>query len=137
MLGPRSLCAGPRPCAQRIHRAAAAAPRPASRRCVRVLAAQTVKPVPTTAKQAVEDGLAAFNERGDYAEALRLFKAAMDLKPTDEEAIAALYNAGCAHAKRKEWREATDAILKAVNDYKLKISVALQVRGGSRGTGDA
>jgi tetratricopeptide (TPR) repeat protein len=81
----------------------------------------------------VEEGLAAFNERKDYAEALRLFKAAMALKPSEPEAIAALYNAGCAHAKRKEYKEAAAAILSAVNDYNLKLSVALAVRGARGG----
>ncbi|KIY95615.1 hypothetical protein MNEG_12345, partial [Monoraphidium neglectum] len=90
------------------------------------MAAKVAKPVPTSAKQAVEEGLEAFNERKDYAEALRLFNAAMGLKPTNEEASAALYNAGCAHAKQKEWQKASDAILRAVNDYNLKLSVALQ-----------
>jgi tetratricopeptide (TPR) repeat protein len=104
---------------------------------MRALAAITGKPVPTTAKQAVEEGLAAFNERKDYNEALRLFKAAMELKPNDEEAIAALYNAGCAHAKRKEWREASEAILSAVNEYNLKLSVALQVWGTAEGPAGA
>lgn len=95
---------------------------------MRALASKVAKPLPTSAKEAVEEGLAAFNERKDYAEALRLFRAAMELKPTEEEAIAALYNAGCAHAKRKEFREAADSILTAVNDYNLKLSVALAVR---------
>jgi hypothetical protein len=118
-----------------VARLSSAALRPA-RRSVRVLAAKVAgKPVPASAKQAVEEGLVAFNERKDYAEALRLFTAAMDLKPSEEEAIAALYNAGCAHAKRKEWQQATDAILKAVNDYKLKLSVALQVRVAESGLG--
>jgi len=115
-------------CRPPVNRPSVACFRPAQR-SVRALAAKvTGKPVPTSAKQAVEDGLAAFNDRKDYAEALRLFKAAMDLKPSEEEAIAALYNAGCAHAKRKEWAEAANVILSAVNDYNLKISVALQVR---------
>lgn len=102
-----------------------------ARQSVRALAAKVAKPVPTSAKQAVEEGLAAFNDQKDYAEALRLFQAAMELRPTEQEAIAALYNAGCAHAKRKEWREASQSILKAVNEYNLKLSVALQVRSMS------
>ena len=103
---------------------------------VRPLAAKLAdKPVPTSAKQAVEEGLAAFNERKDYTEALRLFQTAMDLKPNDQEAIAALYNAGCAHAKRKEWKQAADLVLRAVNDYNMKLSVALAVSGPARTAG--
>ncbi|KAI8464506.1 MAG: hypothetical protein J3K34DRAFT_114825 [Monoraphidium minutum] len=97
-----------------------------SGRSLRSSAAGKVAPAPTSAKQAVEEGLAAFNERKDYGESLRLFKVAMELSPSDEEAIAALYNAGCAHAKQREWRAAADSILRAVNGYNLKLSVALQ-----------
>lgn len=125
MLGPSPAA----PCARRprlLCTTAQFASRPSSQRSVRALAAKVAKPVPTSAKQAVEEGLAAFNERKDYAEALRLFRAAMEMRPSEEEAIAALYNAGCAHAKQKQWRDASESILRAVNDYNLKLSVALQ-----------
>lgn len=130
-----------------LRRAAASRPRapdarrqpalqPANPVRVRALAAKVAgKSVPTSAKQAVEEGLVAFNELKDYSEALRLFKAAMELKPSEQEAIAALYNAGCSHAKRKEWKEAAGCILDAVNGYNLKLSVALAVSGAAARAG--
>ena len=62
------------------------------------------------------------------AEALRLFQAAMQLEPTDDEARAALYNSACCYTKQKRWQPAVDAVVSAVNDYDLKLSVAVKVR---------
>ncbi|CAL8467582.1 g7120 [Coccomyxa elongata] len=62
----------------------------------------------------------------DYAEALRLFKAALDLRPNNDEARAALYNKACAHARLKDWQEAADDVVSAVNDYGLKLEVAVK-----------
>eukprot|EP00879_Flechtneria_rotunda_P008535 GHRR01008942.1.p1 GENE.GHRR01008942.1~~GHRR01008942.1.p1 ORF type:complete len:328 (+),score=78.40 GHRR01008942.1:90-1073(+) len=84
------------------------------------------KPTPKTAREAVEAGLLAFNDRRDYDEAVRLFNAAMDLKPSSEVAAAALFNLGCTYAKQRRFKNAASAIGKAINDYDLKISVALK-----------
>ncbi len=86
------------------------------------------RPKPTSAKEAIETGLVVFKEKHDYEEAVLLFKAALELKPNDDEAMAALYNLGCALTKLKQWKPAADAIVSAVNDYRLKLSVALKVR---------
>jgi tetratricopeptide (TPR) repeat protein len=85
------------------------------------------KPTPTTAKAAVEAGLQVFQESKDYAEAVRLFKAALDLKPSSEEAAAALFNLGCAYAKQRNFKAASEAIGTAINEHNLKLRVALQV----------
>lgn len=78
-----------------------------------------------TAKQAVELGLQRF-EAGDAQAALDLFLRAQQLRPNDDELRAALYNAACAFTKLKRWSEATDAVMKAVNQYDLKLAVALR-----------
>jgi tetratricopeptide (TPR) repeat protein len=90
--------------------------------------AKPSKPQPKSAKEAVEAGLAEFGQRRDYDEAVRLFKAAMGLKPSSEEAAAALFNLGCAYAKQRKFKDAAEAIGDAINNHSLKISVALQVR---------
>lgn len=51
----------------------------------------------------------------------------MQAEPSDDEARAALYNSACAHAKLKQWQPATDAVRKAVNDYQLRLTVAVKV----------
>lgn len=61
------------------------------------------------------------------AEALRLFQAALEMQPSDDEARAALYNSACCYAKQKRWQPAVDAVVSAVNDYDLKLSVAVKV----------
>lgn len=103
------------------------------RRCLRVLAAKAEtkagRPTPKSAKEAVETGLVAFAERKDYDEAVRMFRTAMELKPTSEEAAAALFNMGCAYARQRKFKEAADAIGEAINKHQLKISVALKVWG--------
>lgn len=97
---------------------------------IRVLAAagtKQSKPTPTTPKAAVEAGLKEFQESKDYAEAVRLFKAALELNPSSEEAAAALFNLGCAHAKMRNFKAAAEAIGTAINDHNLKLTVALKV----------
>lgn len=81
---------------------------------------------PKTAREAVERGQEAF-DRGEYAEALQLFNAVMDMRPNEDEARAALYNSACAHARLKNWQEAADGVVRAVNDYSLKLEVAVKV----------
>lgn len=66
-------------------------------------------------------------DRADYAGALRLFKAALDLRPDNDEARAALYNKACAHARLKNWQDAADDVVSAVNDYGLRLEVAVKV----------
>lgn len=99
------------------------------RLCVVAAAPKASQYTPSSAKDAVERGLAAFKDSKDYDEAERLFQAAMDLNPSSQEGVAALYNLGCAYAKQQKWQQAADAIGRAVNEYDLKLSVALQVRG--------
>lgn len=82
---------------------------------------------PNSAKEAVETGLKVFAEEKNYAEAIRLFNAAMQLKPSSEEAAAALFNLGCAYAKQRKWKEACDALKEAIDDHNLKLSVAVKV----------
>ena len=84
---------------------------------------------PTSAKEAVERGLQQFKERKDYAEAVRLFTLSLAMQPNEEEALAACYNLGCAHARLKQWKPAADAIVQAVNEHRLKLTVPLQARG--------
>lgn len=81
----------------------------------------------------MEAGLKEFQETKDYSEAVRLFKAALDLKPSSEEAAAALFNLGCAYAKLRNFKEASEAIGTAINEHNLKLTVALKVGGWSEG----
>ncbi|WIA22086.1 hypothetical protein OEZ85_004429 [Tetradesmus obliquus] len=50
----------------------------------------------------------------------------MELNPSSEEAAAALFNLGCAYAKQRKFKEASEAIGEAINEHSLKISVALK-----------
>ncbi len=81
----------------------------------------------TSAKESVEAGLKLFSDR-KYKDALEYFQSALQSSPSDDEARAALYNSACAHAKLKQWQPATDAVRRAVNDYKLRLTVAVKVR---------
>ena len=74
----------------------------------------------------MEEGLKLFQKKS-YAEAVEHFNTALELNPTDDEAMAALYNLGCAYTKQKQWKLASESIIRAINDYKLKLSVALKV----------
>lgn len=82
---------------------------------------------PASAKDAVEQGLQAFHERRDAASALSLFERALELSPTEEEARAAMYNSACAHAKLKQWKQAADAAVLAINKYGEPLSTAIKV----------
>ncbi|EFJ44781.1 acetylglucosaminyltransferase [Volvox carteri f. nagariensis] len=81
---------------------------------------------PTSARDAIETATRVFKEQQDVDEAVRLYRLGLDMKPNEDEARAALYNLGCALAKQKKWAEASDSIVKAINDYKLKLTVALK-----------
>lgn len=83
---------------------------------------------PSTAKEAVEAGLDAF-QKGDAEKAYSLFSRAMQLQPTSEEGQAASYNSACALTRLKRYKEAADAVLQAVNEYGLKLDVAVKVSG--------
>lgn len=85
------------------------------------------KYTPKNARDAIETGTLVLKDKQDYVEAVRLYNLAMQMNPNDDEARAALYNMGCAYAKQKQWQKSTDAILRAINDYQLKLSVALRV----------
>ena len=45
-----------------------------------------------------------------------------------DEARAALYNSACARARLRQWQEAADDVVRAVNKYGLKFEVAAKVR---------
>lgn len=81
---------------------------------------------PSSAREAVESGDQCFKNK-EYETALSLYDKAMELKPDDDEARAARYNAACAHAKLKQWAAAVEDVEAAVNEYKLKIEVVLEV----------
>ena len=119
--------------ARPAHRRAFTALRP-SRRCdrrLRPLAAaqqqQEQQQAQSAAAQSVEAGLALF-AAGKYEDALPLFLRAQQQRPNADEARAALYNAACAHTKLRQWQAAADAVLAAINDYELKLAVAMKVR---------
>ncbi|KAK9816632.1 hypothetical protein WJX72_003075 [[Myrmecia] bisecta] len=57
---------------------------------------------------------------------MQLFQAALSLRPSDDEARAALYNSACCYVKLKQWQPAADAVVKAVNDHNLKLEVAIK-----------
>lgn len=93
-------------------------------------ASQPSKPVqylPKSATDAIETGTRVFKEEKNSEEAIRLYQLAMQMQPNEDEARAALYNLGCAYAKQKRWKEASENIVRAINDYKLKLVVALKV----------
>lgn len=83
---------------------------------------------PKDARDAIETATRLQKEQKDYAEAVRLYLQAMEMKPSEDEARAALYNMGCALAKQKHWAQATECVMRAINDYNLKLVVALKVR---------
>ncbi|GIL43550.1 hypothetical protein Vafri_1251 [Volvox africanus] len=90
--------------------------------------APTSKPQyqPTSAKDAIETATRVFKEQQDIDEAVRLYRTSLEMNPNEDEARAALYNLGCALAKQKKWAEASESIVRAINDYRLKLSVALK-----------
>lgn len=96
---------------------------------------QSSKPAqyqPSNAKDAIETGTRVLKEERNTDEAIRLYQVAMQMQPSEDEARAALYNLGCALAKQKRWKESADNIVRAINDYKLKLVVALKVSGPIR-----
>jgi tetratricopeptide (TPR) repeat protein len=96
-------------------------------RAAKADSAQKSKYTPTSARDAVETALRLQKETGNMTEAIRLYALAMEMKPNQDEARAALYNMGCALAKQKQWSEATKCVVKSINDYGLKLTVALNV----------
>lgn len=74
---------------------------------------------------AVEAGLERF-QANDAQAALLLFQRAQQLNPNDDEMCAALYNSACALTRLKRWQEAADAVVAAVNNHGLRLSVALK-----------
>ncbi len=89
-----------------------------------------VAPQVSSAKEAVETGLEVF-AGGQTQAALQLFQKALTLSPNEDEARAALYNAACCHTKLKQWQPAVDCAMRAINDYDLKLVVALRVWDGT------
>jgi len=79
-----------------------------------------------TATEAVERGLLLFKTDKDAKGALDEFLLAQRLSPTNDEMLAAIYNSACAYVELGRWQEAADSLEKAINQYDLKISVALQ-----------
>ena len=119
-----SPCAPCRPSAVRLADWRAVQQRRSVQRAAKAATAKSQKP--STAKEAVETGLELF-QQGQTEEALRLFSAAADLQPKQEELRAAEYNKACALVKLKRWQEAADAIVQAVNEHGEDIQTALKV----------
>lgn len=78
----------------------------------------------STAAGCVDKGLELFRA-GDAQTALDLFQKALKLNPNEDESRAAYYNSACALAKLGRWKEAGDAVVTAVNEYGLKLKVAV------------
>ena len=53
-------------------------------------------------------------------------QAAMDRRPTPDEARAAQYNAACAFTRKKQWADAVRCLKSAINEYDLRLTVALK-----------
>lgn len=77
------------------------------------------------AELVVEKGLELFGE-GEADKALQEFLRAQTLNPTEDEMRAAVYNSACAYVKLKRWQEASEALQRAINDYDVKLAVALK-----------
>jgi tetratricopeptide (TPR) repeat protein len=78
----------------------------------------------STAAGCVDKGLELFRQ-GQLQTALNLFQSALKLNPNEDEARAAYYNSACALAKLGRWQEAGDSVVTAVNEYGLKLKVAV------------
>ena len=80
------------------------------------------------AEALVEQGLETFQSgAGDAEKALDLFVRATKVPgATEDELRAAVYNSACAYVKLKRWKEACAQIEKAINDYDVKLVVALR-----------
>lgn len=85
-------------------------------------------PRATKAESLVEQGLELFqNGAGNAEKALSLFVEASKVpNATDDELRAAIYNSACAYVKLKRWKEACSQIEKAINDYDVRLVVALR-----------
>lgn len=117
------------PLHRQLHKSPKAFSSPARKCCTRratVVRASTAQQAPASAKAAVEQGLEAF-QKGDTAAALNLFRQALSMNATKDEARAALYNSACCLVKEKKWKAAADAVSEACNNYGLKYAVALKV----------
>ncbi|CAI5945140.1 unnamed protein product [Closterium sp. NIES-64] len=79
-----------------------------------------------SAEQAVNQGLELY-KKGRVRDALRRFEMALEMKPSEEEAQAALYNKACCHAFREEGAQAQEALRDALR-YGLQFSVILSDR---------
>ena len=49
------------------------------------------------------------------------------MRPDNDEARAAHYNAACCYTALGQWEEAAENLVAAVNEYDLKFSVAIKV----------
>ena len=79
-----------------------------------------------TAADAVNRGLLAFKS-GKYETAAELFSSVIESSSSnDTEMRAGLYNLACAYAKLGRNSEACECLRRAVNDYKLRLIVALE-----------
>ena len=67
------------------------------------------------------------NGAGNAEKALSLFVEASKVpNATDDELRAAIYNSACAYVKLKRWKEACSQIEQAINDYDVRLVVALR-----------
>jgi len=88
-------------------------------------------PGASKAESLVEQGLESFNngtgDAKDAENALSLFVEASKVPDaTDDELRAAIYNSACAYVKLKRWKEACSQIERAINEYDVKLVVALR-----------
>ena len=74
---------------------------------------------------AVNRGLLAF-KRGEYLEAASLFDSAVRCATNDTETRAGLYNLACCYSKLGKFDDASDCLQRVINEYGLKIDVALE-----------
>lgn len=127
-----SIVAGSSWCVQRsAHRASCSPrqrlrvpdPRKFSRRSSNLLVARA-----SDAEALVEQGLEFFQDgAGDAEKALDLFIRATKVpNATEDELRAAVYNSACAYVKLKRWKEACAQVEKAINEYDVKLVVALR-----------
>ncbi|GJP45926.1 hypothetical protein CLOM_g5261 [Closterium sp. NIES-68] len=79
--------------------------------------------VPRSAEAAVNQGLELY-KKGRVRDALSRFEMALEMKPSEEEAQAALYNKACCHAFREEGAKAQEALREALR-CGLQFSVIL------------
>lgn len=79
----------------------------------------------SNAEAAVEYGLELF-AAGEAGKALDEFLKAQRLGGSTDEMRAAVYNSACAYVKLKKWKEACEALEKAINTYDVKLVVALR-----------